>query len=131
MEHSEFSAAFGKKYMDTVFVSRLLELFESEDPRERDMLKSVLHRVYGKIIPLRAHIRKCINHIFNKFVFEPPGKHNGIAELLEILGSVINGFAIPLKEEHRYQQFLVVILLILSLVYLLTNSFCAFSDSFF
>merc|ERR1712000_703423 len=28
------------------------------------------------------------------------GKHNGIGELLEILGSIINGFAIPLKAEH-------------------------------
>lgn len=27
-------------------------------------------------------------------------RHNGIAELLEILGSIINGFAIPLKKEH-------------------------------
>ena len=27
--------------------------------------------------------------------------HNGVAELLEILGSIINGFALPLKEEHR------------------------------
>ncbi len=28
-------------------------------------------------------------------------RHNGIAELLEILGSIINGFAQPLKEEHK------------------------------
>lgn len=28
-------------------------------------------------------------------------KHNGIAELLEILASVINGFAVPIKDEHR------------------------------
>jgi serine/threonine-protein phosphatase 2A regulatory subunit B' len=27
-------------------------------------------------------------------------RHNGIGELLEILGSIINGFAIPLKKEH-------------------------------
>lgn len=27
--------------------------------------------------------------------------HNGISELLEILGSIINGFALPLKEEHK------------------------------
>ena len=27
-------------------------------------------------------------------------RHNGIGELLEILGSIINGFAIPLKQEH-------------------------------
>ena len=29
-----------------------------------------------------------------------PCRHNGIGELLEILGSIINGFAIPLKREH-------------------------------
>jgi serine/threonine-protein phosphatase 2A regulatory subunit B' len=28
-------------------------------------------------------------------------RFNGIAELLEILGSIINGFALPLKEEHK------------------------------
>lgn len=28
-------------------------------------------------------------------------RHNGIAEMLEILGSIINGFALPLKEEHK------------------------------
>jgi len=27
--------------------------------------------------------------------------HNGIAELLEILGSIINGFTLPLKDEHK------------------------------
>ncbi len=34
------------------------------------------------------------------FIYETE-RHNGIAELLEILGSIINGFALPLKEEHR------------------------------
>jgi serine/threonine-protein phosphatase 2A regulatory subunit B' len=33
-------------------------------------------------------------------VFETE-RHNGIAEFLEILGSIINGFALPLKEEHK------------------------------
>ena len=27
--------------------------------------------------------------------------YNGISELLEIMGSIINGFALPLKEEHK------------------------------
>lgn len=27
--------------------------------------------------------------------------YNGIGELLEIMGSIINGFALPLKEEHK------------------------------
>src|SRR3546814_2658001 len=35
--------------------------------------------------------------VFYRYVYET-GRHNGIAELLEILGSIINGFAIPLKK---------------------------------
>lgn len=44
--------------------SQLLELFDSEDPRERDFLKTTLHRIYGKFLGLRAYIRKQINNIF-------------------------------------------------------------------
>ncbi|CAF4945971.1 unnamed protein product [Rotaria socialis] len=35
-----------------------------------------------------------------RFIYEHE-RFNGIAELLEILGSIINGFAVPLKEEHK------------------------------
>jgi serine/threonine-protein phosphatase 2A regulatory subunit B' len=79
---------------------QLLELFDSEDPRERDFLKTTLHRIYGKFLNLRAFIRRSINNVFFQFVYETE-RHNGIAELLEILGSIINGFALPLKEEHK------------------------------
>jgi serine/threonine-protein phosphatase 2A regulatory subunit B' len=79
---------------------QLLELFDSEDPRERDFLKTTLHRIYGKFLNLRAFIRRSINNVFYQFVYETE-RHNGIAELLEILGSIINGFALPLKEEHK------------------------------
>ncbi|KAK2568985.1 Serine/threonine-protein phosphatase 2A 56 kDa regulatory subunit alpha isoform [Acropora cervicornis] len=65
---------------------QLLELFDSEDPRERDFLKTVLHRIYGKFLGLRAYIRKHINHIFLRFVYETE-HFNGVGELLEILGS--------------------------------------------
>eukprot|EP00201_Polytomella_parva_P000762 CAMPEP_0175082930 /NCGR_PEP_ID=MMETSP0052_2-20121109/27043_1 /TAXON_ID=51329 ORGANISM="Polytomella parva, Strain SAG 63-3" /NCGR_SAMPLE_ID=MMETSP0052_2 /ASSEMBLY_ACC=CAM_ASM_000194 /LENGTH=497 /DNA_ID=CAMNT_0016354209 /DNA_START=75 /DNA_END=1568 /DNA_ORIENTATION=+ len=89
-----------KKYIDQQFILKLLELFDSEDPRERDYVKTVLHRIYGKIMLHRPFIRKSINNIFYRFIFETE-RHNGISELLEILGSIINGFAIPLKEEHK------------------------------
>jgi len=49
---------------------------------------------------LRAFIRRAINNAFYTFIYETE-KHNGIAELLEILGSIINGFALPLKQEHK------------------------------
>lgn len=64
---------------------KLLELFDSEDPRERDFLKTTLHRIYGRFLGLRAYIRKQINNIFYRFIYETE-HHNGVAELLEILG---------------------------------------------
>jgi serine/threonine-protein phosphatase 2A regulatory subunit B' len=51
----------------------------------------------------RPFIRRAINHVFYRFTLETE-RHNGVAELLEILGSIINGFALPLKDEHK--QFL-------------------------
>ncbi|BBN00457.1 serine/threonine-protein phosphatase 2A regulatory subunit B' [Marchantia polymorpha subsp. ruderalis] len=97
---SETDAKLAKRYIDHSFVLRLLDLFDSEDPREREYLKTILHRIYGKFMVHRPFIRKAINNIFYRFIFETE-KHNGIAELLEILGSIINGFALPLKEEHK------------------------------
>ncbi|KAF2600376.1 hypothetical protein F2Q68_00011558 [Brassica cretica] len=96
----ETDTKLAKRYIDQSFVLRLLDLFDSEDPRERDCLKTILHRIYGKFMVHRPFIRKSINNIFYRFVFETE-KHNGIAEFLEILGSIINGFALPLKEEHK------------------------------
>lgn len=49
-------------------VPQLLELFDSEDPREREYLKTILHRVYGKFLGLRAYIRKQCSHIFLRWV---------------------------------------------------------------
>ena len=111
----------------------LLALFDSEDPRERDFLKTTLHRIYGKFLGLRAYIRyedrtnlvvifiitiiiisivfivivdiiiidanpvssrKQINNIFYNFIYETE-RHNGVAELLEILGQ---GAAIHFRE---------------------------------
>ncbi|GFS35008.1 protein phosphatase 2A regulatory B subunit family protein [Actinidia rufa] len=69
---SEVDAKLAKRYIDHSFVLRLLDLFDSEDQREREYLKTILHRIYGKFY-----------------------------ELLEILGSIVNGFALPLKEEHK------------------------------
>lgn len=97
---NDTDAKTAKRYIDQYFVVRLLELFDSEDPRERDYLKTILHRIYGKFMVHRPFIRKAINNVFYRFVFETE-RHNGIAELLEILGSIINGFALPLKEEHK------------------------------
>ncbi len=100
LESPDFQPSLVKRHIDQKFVLQLLDLFDSEDPRERDFLKTTLHRIYGKFLGLRAYIRKQINNTFYSFVYETE-RHNGVAELLEILGSIINGFALPLKEEHK------------------------------
>ncbi|XP_019240886.1 PREDICTED: serine/threonine protein phosphatase 2A 57 kDa regulatory subunit B' beta isoform-like [Nicotiana attenuata] len=58
-------------YIDHSFLLNLLTLFQSEDQRERDSLKNTDQR------------------------------HPGIGELPEIWGTIINGFSVPLKEEHK------------------------------
>ncbi|XP_027726762.1 serine/threonine-protein phosphatase 2A 56 kDa regulatory subunit alpha isoform [Vombatus ursinus] len=108
LESPDFQPSIAKRCIDQKFVQQLLELFDSEDPRERDFLKTVLHRIYGKFLGLRAFIRKQINNIFLRFIYETE-HFNGVAELLEILGSIINGFALPLKAEHK--QFLMKVLI--------------------
>src|SRR5579859_8210003 len=85
IESQDLNVSAAKPYIDSKFVVQLLELFDSEDPRERDFLKTTLHRIYGKFLGLRSFIRRSINNVFFQFVYETE-HFNGIAELLEILG---------------------------------------------
>lgn len=96
----EVKAKVAKKYLSHTFCLKIIELFDTEDPRERDYLKTILHRLYGKFMTYRTYIRRVMANTFYRFVYET-GRHNGIGELLEILGSIINGFALPLKPEHK------------------------------
>lgn len=97
-----------KPYINQKFISQMLELFQSEDPRERDYLKTILHRIYGKFLNLRLYIRLQINNIFFSFIYESD-YHAGISELLDILACIINGFVLPLKAEHK--EFLLRVLM--------------------
>ncbi|XP_074380152.1 serine/threonine protein phosphatase 2A 57 kDa regulatory subunit B' alpha isoform-like [Apium graveolens] len=89
-------------FIDQSFITNLLYLFQSEDPRERESLKNVYHRIYSKFTFYRALMRKGMNDVFLYYVFETDDRcHWGIGDLLEIWGSIINGFTVPLKEEHK------------------------------
>ncbi len=63
-------------------------------------LQTITHRIYSKLTQRRALIRRVICNVFYEFVLETEA-HNGIAEMLEILASIINGFAVPIKDEHK------------------------------
>nr|VZI31080.1 unnamed protein product [Spirometra erinaceieuropaei] len=98
LPHLEIPTA--KRFIDQTFIVHLLDIFDSEDLRERSMAKTILHRIYGKFTHLRQFIRRQISNVFFTFIYETE-RFNGIAELLEIMGSIINGFQSPLKEEHK------------------------------
>ena len=89
-----------KRLIDDEFLTHLISLFDSLDQRERECLKTVTHRIYGKLTNRRVTIRKTINYVFYEFLYEKK-THNGIAELLEILASIINGFTVPIRPEHK------------------------------
>jgi len=63
VQTQKIDTAVKKKCISVQFVRSLLQLFNSEDNRERDYLKTITHRVYGKLTNRRAHIRKSINNV--------------------------------------------------------------------
>lgn len=88
-----------KSYITTNFISEFLQLFDSEENEERDFLKNILHKLYAKLVPRRRMIRKAITDCFQVLIHDIH-KFNGASELLDILASIISGFAVPLREEH-------------------------------
>ncbi|KAA0193170.1 Serine/threonine-protein phosphatase 2A 56 kDa regulatory subunit delta isoform [Fasciolopsis buskii] len=96
----DFQPILGKKYINQDFLTQFVQLFDSEDPREREYVKTILHRIFGKLINLRSFIRRLIDYVFLKFIYEED-KHRGIGELLDIMDSIIHGFQVPLKDEHK------------------------------
>lgn len=74
LESPDFQPSIAKRYIDQQFLLQLLDLFDSEDPRERDFLKTVLHRIYGKFLALRTFIRKQINNVFYRYAIKRPRK---------------------------------------------------------
>ncbi|CAE8600586.1 unnamed protein product [Polarella glacialis] len=90
--------------LDKVFLQSALELFESDDPRERDALKGILGKFYSRLSPLRSSVRKGIQSFCLRAVYLEgnAAPQSGIAEVLDVLLSrVVGSFPSPLKQEHR------------------------------
>lgn len=108
MDHHEFQPSKAKKYFTLNFVSNIVTMFHLNVADERDQLKTCLHRIYAKFLGLRSSIRKMIGFKMNEMSFEDV-KFQGVEEILEIMGSIINGYVRPFKAEHI--QFLMKVLL--------------------
>ena len=88
-----------KPFVTSNFIADFLQLFDSDLLEERDFLKNILHKLYAKLVPRRKMIRKAITDLFHILIHEIH-KFNGTSELLDIMASIISGFALPLREEH-------------------------------
>ncbi|XP_034021573.1 serine/threonine-protein phosphatase 2A 56 kDa regulatory subunit gamma isoform-like [Thalassophryne amazonica] len=100
LTHPTFDPKIGEKYIDKKFVMQLLQLFESTDPMERKILKVVLYGIIETFAGLRKFIFKEISHIFCRFIYET-GHHSGIAELLDLIRSLIKDLEEPLRQDDR------------------------------
>ena len=60
----------------------------------------MLAHLSGSLSPPLSLSRSLSLKVFYEYIYETQ-QHNGIAELLEILASIINGFAQPVKQEHK------------------------------
>ncbi|GJQ11329.1 hypothetical protein GpartN1_g3120.t1 [Galdieria partita] len=88
------------KYITESFISKIFHLFRIGDIRERDYLKTIIHRIYRRFIRRRSFLRIKINEFLFSYIFEGEPCY-GIREILEIQSSIVHGFAVPLKEEHK------------------------------
>lgn len=57
---------------------------------QREYLKTITHRIYSKLTQRRALVRRVICNVFFEFIYETE-RHNGIAEMLEILARCVWG----------------------------------------
>ena len=90
--------------LDKAFVTKLIDLIETDDPREREVLKTLITKIYSKLSSLRSTIRRAIQAFCQRAVQMEDGQtpQCGLSELLEIFGArIVGSFQTPLRKEHR------------------------------
>jgi len=89
-------------YLGKSFIIPLTELFASEDVREREYLKAILHGIYARNMRLRRLIRtQMSNCCFRVIYSENDDIENGISECLQLVCSIIQGLTTPIKLEYK------------------------------
>eukprot|EP00053_Salpingoeca_punica_P017891 m.173186 g.173186 ORF g.173186 m.173186 type:complete len:660 (-) comp17312_c0_seq2:805-2784(-) len=96
-----YSPAIAQPFLDKVFLRQLLQLFASTDPRERECIKVAIHSICSKhSAEMREAVRAEISNFFLMAIESKEEQHNGLAELLEVVASIINGYAVPIKQSN-------------------------------
>eukprot|EP00488_Nonionellina_sp_1-RS-2012_P001169 TRINITY_DN1880_c0_g1_i1.p1 TRINITY_DN1880_c0_g1~~TRINITY_DN1880_c0_g1_i1.p1 ORF type:complete len:381 (-),score=121.62 TRINITY_DN1880_c0_g1_i1:496-1596(-) len=91
-----------KRYLGKTFILPLTELFASEDVREREYLKAILHGIYARNMRLRRLIRSQMSNCCFRVIYsESDDIENGISECLQLVCSIIQGLTTPIKLEYK------------------------------
>jgi len=98
----QVTAAMMEKHMTGKFLGNLIELFASEDHRERAYLMMILHKIYGRCLKLRPYIIQIMSGYFYRMIYADEFQHvNGIIELLQIICAIIPGLTVPVKDSWQ------------------------------
>ena len=98
----QVTAAMMEKHMTGKFLGNLVELFASEDHRERAYLMMILHKIYGRCLKLRPYIIQIMSGYFYRMIYADEFQHvNGIIELLQIICAIIPGLTVPVKDSWQ------------------------------
>ena len=89
-----------KNIINQNVISDFFDQMHHPDERIRESLKTVLHQIYTNFIAHRGFIRRQISNYLLSFMYEDDS-YRGIPQILQILGSIVSGYSIPLKEEHK------------------------------
>eukprot|EP01084_Bolivina_argentea_P118603 210396_1 len=86
----QFTSDLMDKYLTVRMLTNLIELFASDDTKERDYLMLILHNIYAKCVPHRLIILEIVNNYFYRMMYSNEFQHvNGINELLLVICSII------------------------------------------
>ena len=62
--------------------------------------KTIVHRLYDKVMTIRPLIRQQVMHMLLKVSYEMEQAYKGLMEMMEILISIGSGFKMLLKHKH-------------------------------
>ncbi|KAG9389652.1 Protein phosphatase 2A, regulatory B subunit, B56 [Carpediemonas membranifera] len=80
-------------------IARLVDQLRTDDAEEREYLKTELHRIYTRAPGHRPLVRRLMTAALEQYA-ATPHRHGGVAELLEVYGTIIKGLSAPLKAEY-------------------------------
>lgn len=100
LHNRHFKSSQMKSIITQNIVSDFFKQMHHPDERIRESLKTVMHQIYTSFIVHRGYIRREMSNYLLEFLYESDS-YRGIPQIMQILGSIVSGYSVPLKAEHK------------------------------